>query len=94
MSKANTNKANTNVSRVLAEMLGKQKGLAPQMSRLVAEAVKHLCQEHGSARIPGLGTFQVKVRSPRKVRNPRTGEILEKGETRKIRFKPEKNFLV
>ncbi len=41
-----------------------------------------------TVRIAGFGEFTSEVTGPRPGRNPRTGETIEIGETRRIKFRP------
>ena len=40
----------------------------------------------------GFGAFSVRVRAPRKARNPRTGETVEVGERKSIYYRPGKEL--
>jgi nucleoid DNA-binding protein len=42
--------------------------------------------------ITGFGTFSVKLRAPRRTRNPKTGAAVVTGPRRTVKFKPSKTF--
>lgn len=52
------------------------------------EIIKESLVKHITIELRGFGTFLVKKRKPRKVKNPKTGEIKERGERYVPDFKP------
>jgi integration host factor subunit beta len=72
----------------------------PQMpASQVEAAVKCLLDTLGDTlaageriEIRGFGSFSLHLRPPRLARNPRTGESMAMGETRKTHFKPAKEL--
>jgi len=54
----------------------------------VLVAISEGLEKEGSVRLAGFGNFVVRERAPRKVRNPRTGEMMEVPAKRVIVFKP------
>ncbi len=42
--------------------------------------------------LSGLGSFEVKIRQPRKGRNPKTGEEVPIPERRRVKFNPSKKL--
>ena len=55
-----------------------------------ASAIATVANRDGSARVPGLGTFKVKLRAARPGRNPQTGETIQLAEKRVLSFKESK----
>lgn len=47
----------------------------------------------GHVAVHGIGTLKRYIRAPRQYRNPRTQEIVQKGETPDFRFNPSEKFL-
>jgi len=56
------------------------------------EAMKGAIVRGDRVEVRGFGSFDFKVRSPRKARNPKTGEILFVGAKKMIYFKPGKEL--
>lgn len=57
----------------------------------VFRAVKSVVKADGSARVPDFGTFTMKHRAERTVRNPRNGEMIQTTAKNVMTFKQSKN---
>ncbi len=58
----------------------------------VGEALVGLVGEGKDIRWPGIGTFRIKERKPRRARNPRTGEMMEIPARKVLTFVPAKHL--
>ncbi|MGQ9463284.1 MAG: HU family DNA-binding protein [Candidatus Fervidibacter sp.] len=83
----------------LAAEVAKKTGLTKKQAADVVDAVFNtivevLTRKRNSepVNIAGFGKFVVKVRPKRVVRNPRTGETIEKPETKLPAFRPAKQL--
>ncbi|RUM30821.1 MAG: DNA-binding protein [Aquifex sp.] len=77
----------------IAEKAGITKKEADAAIKAFVEAIHELFEKEENLRIPGLGTFKVTVRSARKGRNPRTGEVIEIPARKVLTFKPAKELV-
>ena len=58
----------------------------------VCNVIIQQLKEGTSVRLPHIGMFYVETMAPCSKRDPRTGELLEIPERRRLRFKPAKGF--
>jgi len=56
----------------------------------VLAAIAAAAKEGAEVLLPGFGKFKVRERPARVARNPRTGETMQVGASRKIAFQPAK----
>lgn len=82
--------------KALVEEIAKASGMSLKDTRttvdLVFETITKGLKKHGKVAISGFGNFELKKRGPRKVRNPRTGEITTSKAKTQIKFRPLKNL--
>lgn len=68
-------------------------GITPAQARRALDAVGGMVRtgliEEGRVTLAGVGLFSVQRRSPRRVRNPSTGVMMDLPESRVVKFKPE-----
>lgn len=74
----------------MREQAGMTEADASKALDAVAEAVTHVANRDGMARVPGLGTFKVKQRAARQGRNPMTGEPVAIAARKVLAFKEAK----
>lgn len=77
----------------IAKRTGLTKKNADAFLRAFVEAIHELFKNEEALRLPGFGTFKVVVRSARKGKNPRSGEIIEIPERKVLVFKPSKELV-
>jgi DNA-binding protein HU-beta len=58
----------------------------------VGEALVGLIAEGQEVRWPGIGTFHIRERKPRRVRNPQTGEMVQVPARKAVTFSPAKHL--
>lgn len=58
----------------------------------VGEALVELVAEGTDIRWPGIGTFRIRERKPRRVRNPQTGEMMQVPARKALTFSPAKHL--
>jgi len=75
-----------------AEKAGVSKKQADRCLKAFIEVITDALQKGERIAIPGFGVFQVKERSERKGRNPRTGEIITIPARKVVHFKPAKQL--
>ena len=75
---------------VVAYETGTGRRRAMESVNLVFETIAEALREGADVRITGFGTFEVRQRTARTGRNPRTGEAVEIPATRSPAFKPSK----
>lgn len=88
-----TDKQPLNKSKLIDEVheiLGQSvpRSAAEKALTSVLEAIENGIVNHGGVQIVGFGSFVVKDRAARTVRNPRTGEPIEVAATKVCSFKP------
>lgn len=80
----------------LIESIASESGLSKAESLKALDAmlgsVTNALQSGEQVVLVGFGTFSVKDRAPRKVRNPRSGEVIDVAASRVASFKPGKNL--
>lgn len=83
----------------LAALVAERTGLTKRQANEVVDVVfgiitEALTKEQNAepVNIAGFGKFVVKVRPRRTVRNPQTGETIEKPETKVLAFRPAKQL--
>ena len=57
------------------------------------ETIRKELKEDGEVRIKNLGVLKAVTTKPRKGRNPRTGEVIEIGERKTVKFTASPNFI-
>ena len=73
---------------VLAGQTGSSKAAAQAALDAVLETVALSLRQNNRVQLLGFGTFEVSERGPRKGVNPRTGEPLDIGPSKTVRFRP------
>ncbi len=80
----------------LVEEVKKSLGWTKKDSKEVVETVVNTIVEslsnEDNVKLSGLGKFEVKTRSPRKARNPQTGEEIDVPAKNVVKFKASKNL--
>jgi len=76
----------------VAEKAGVSKKQADRCLKAFIEVITEALQKGEKIALPGFGIFQVKERSERKGRNPRTGEIITIPARKVVAFKPAKQL--
>ena len=80
----------------LIESIASESGLSKADSLKALDAmlgsVTQALQNGEQVVLVGFGTFSVKDRAPRRVRNPRTGDVIEVAASRVASFKPGKGL--
>ncbi len=56
------------------------------------QAIEESLKRGERVTLSGLGSFEVKIRQPRKGRNPKTGEEVPIPERRRVKFNPSKKL--
>jgi DNA-binding protein HU-beta len=56
------------------------------------EGVKDSLKKGKRVTISGFGSFEIKVRKARKVKNPRTGELINIPKKKRVKLNPSKTF--
>ena len=72
----------------LNNKIGLNKREAKELVDLLFNDIKNLLSEGHEVKLSGFGNFQLKDKSPRPGRNPRTGEEVEISARRVVTFKP------
>ena len=78
-------------SAIAAEM-GIPKLLALKIVQRVFDGIVEALTKEGRIELRNFGIFEVKLRKPRKARNPRSGETVQVPEKIVVRFKPGKEM--
>lgn len=82
--------------KVLVEEIAKATGMSLKDTRstvdIVFDTITKGLKKQGKVAISGFGNFELKKRGPRKVRNPRTGEMITSKAKTTIKFRPLKNL--
>ena len=80
----------------LIDQMGTQGSLSHKQADVVVEtildAMKAAIAQGDRIEIRGFGVFSLRLRRPRRARNPRTGEPLVSSERRAAHFKPGKEL--
>ncbi|GBE34204.1 integration host factor subunit alpha [bacterium BMS3Bbin06] len=76
------------LARIIFEKVGLPKKEAQDIIEVIIENIKNTLAEGESVKITGFGTFNVRKKTPRRGRNPQTGEDMEITARRVISFKP------
>jgi DNA-binding protein HU-beta len=71
---------------------GVSKRLSGDVVEAVFEAIRRTVARGDRVSIPGFGTFERRLRSPRAARNPRTGEHVSVPATPVPAFRPGRDF--
>ncbi len=75
-----------------AEKAGVSKKQADRCLKAFIEVITDALQKGEKIALPGFGIFQVRQRSERKGRNPRSGEIITIPARKVVAFKPAKQL--
>ncbi len=65
---------------------------ATQALNSMIEGIKTALQKGERVTLSGFGSFEVKVRNPRKGRNPKTGEEVAIPSKKRLKFNPSRSF--
>lgn len=65
---------------------------ATQALNSMIEGIKEALRKGERVTLSGFGSFEVKVRNPRKGRNPKTGEEVAIPSKKRLKFNPSKTF--
>ena len=68
--------------------IGLNKREAKELVDMLFDFIKHLLSEGHEVKLSGFGNFQLRDKSSRPGRNPRTGEDVEISARRVVTFKP------
>lgn len=82
------------ISENLAESLGLNKRDAKELVELLFEEVRHALESGRSVKISGFGNFDLRDKSERPGRNPKTGEDIPISARRVVTFKPGQKLKV
>jgi len=80
----------TDIAAMVATEHTIAKAQAKQMLDTVFAAIGAAAKAGDEISLPGFGKFRVREMSARAARNPRTGETMQIGASRKIAFQPAK----
>ena len=72
----------------LFEELGLNKREAKEMVEMFFEAVRMSLEEGGQVKLSGFGNFDLRQKTPRPGRNPKTGEEIPISARRVVTFRP------
>jgi integration host factor subunit alpha len=75
------------LARVIFEKVGFPKKEAQDIIEIIIDTIKDTLAEGESVKITGFGTFNVRKKTPRRGRNPQTGEDMEITARKVISFK-------
>ncbi len=76
------------LAKIIFEKVGLPKKEAQDIIEIILDTMKQTLAEGESVKITGFGTFNVRKKTPRRGRNPQTGEEMEICARRVITFKP------
>ncbi|NOY38945.1 MAG: integration host factor subunit alpha [Nitrospirae bacterium] len=76
------------LAKIIFEKVGLPKKEAQDIIEIILDTMKQTLAEGESVKITGFGTFNVRKKTPRRGRNPQTGEEMEISARRVITFKP------
>lgn len=65
---------------------------ATQALNSMIEGIKEALRKGERVTLSGFGSFEVKVRNPRKGRNPKTGEEVAIPSKKRLKFNPSRSF--
>jgi integration host factor subunit beta len=81
-------------SKLIEKVTNRVEGLTLKQTEIVVETVfdsiKDALKGGDKIEIRGFGNFKLKERSPRKARNPKTGESVDVPQKKAVRFKAGK----
>lgn len=94
--KDNSSRHNNLTRRELAETLSNQLGYSQSSCALIVDSLldnmKETLLSGEPIKLVHFGTFSIRDKSPRKGRNPRTGEILTIKKRQTVSFRPSKQL--
>jgi nucleoid DNA-binding protein len=76
------------VIKILALRFGRSQAEIKRLLKTSTEIIRKILDEDISLNLPGLGSFQVYVRQPRKSFNPRYKKLMMLPSKRLLRFRP------
>jgi len=76
------------LANAIAVETGLTQAQAAAVTQCVFDGILQTLLNHGRLELRNFGVFEVKKRSPRRARNPRTGELVEVAAKRAVAFKP------
>ncbi len=82
----------TEISKPVAKKTGLSQKKAREVINAFLEEMIAQVNSGESVRIAGLGIFERRVQKARKVRNPRTGKMMNVPQKKKLVFKPSANI--
>ena len=82
----------TELSEAVADSFGGQKAMGAAAVDAVFGAIEEALKEGDRVQVTGFGTFEVRERSARTGRNPRTGEPVQIPASKAPAFKASKNL--
>lgn len=77
----------SDVVRDVAEVLGVSQAAVKAVADALFDEIGRRAARGDTVRMTGFGSFRVRARPPRTARNPRTGEEVAVGETRRLTFR-------
>lgn len=76
------------LAQELCDQLGVNKREAKELVELYFDTVREVLAEGESVKISGFGNFNIREKTPRPGRNPKTGEEIPISARRVVTFKP------
>ncbi len=80
------------IAETVSEKTGLKKAEAAAVVGTVIEAIVSALKLGDKVQISGFGTFMIRERAARTVRNPRTGEPVEVAASKAVVFRPSKGL--
>jgi integration host factor subunit alpha len=80
------------LAKAINEKMGFSQRSAEEIIDTVFSTMKSILMNGESIKLVHFGTLAVRKKSPRKGRNPRTGEAMEISKRSMVTFKPSKGF--
>jgi len=88
----NTNLTRKELTEALADQLGFSQSNCSQMVDSFLDIMKQSMVEGRSIKLVHFGTFTVRDKSPRRGRNPRTGDTITIKKRQAVSFRPSKKL--
>jgi integration host factor subunit alpha len=76
------------LAKTIFEKVGLPKKEAQEIIEVILDTMKQTLTEGESVKISGFGTFNVRRKTPRRGRNPQTGEEMEISARKVVTFRP------
>lgn len=87
-----SNLTRRDLAKAINEKMGFSQRSAGELVDEVFDSLKKTLLKEESIKLVQFGTFNVRQKSPRIGRNPRTGETMEIAKRSMVTFKPSKSF--